>query len=88
MIDWMLVTEPVMKPRRPNRVIRMHFTSVRLYFPILGQKVTISIMHGKMIARVEDATAPINEMKRPMLGISAANVNVNNTRKVRKLHSI
>ena len=44
--------------------------------PIWGQKVTVSMMGGAIKARVEELTAPTNEMKRSSLGIAAAKATV------------
>lgn len=40
----------------------------------LGQNVTSSMIGGKMMARVEDDTAPTREMNSPMLGMAAARI--------------
>lgn len=42
--------------------------------PYLGQNVTSSMMGGKMMASVDDDTAPTREMKSPMLGMAAARI--------------
>lgn len=40
----------------------------------LGQNVTSSMIGGKMMASVDDDTAPTREMKSPMLGMAAARI--------------
>ena len=75
---FILTKLPVRNPRNPrvNRKIFLH--NLHLNFPIWGQKVTVSIMGGAISARVEELTAPTNEMNRSNLGIAAANETANN----------
>lgn len=58
----------------------MHFKGENAQFIVivicsyLGQKVTSSMMGGKMMASVDDDTAPTREMNSPMFGMAAARI--------------
>lgn len=53
-----------------------------------GQKVINSMMGGKTIESVEEATAPTNEMNRPILGMAAAKMTANRTLNLDKILDI
>lgn len=72
-------------PKIPKIIMHMSFHKIHLYFPKLpGQKVTISMIGGKIKASVELETAPTSEITDPKLGIIAANKNVSKTSATRK----
>lgn len=60
-----------MKPSIPKTMMRTSFIMMRGESPLF-QKVTISIMGGKMRARVELLTAPTRDMTSAKLGMAAA----------------
>ena len=72
-----------MNPIKPNNTMQMSFHKIQLFFPNLsGQKVTISIIGGKISASAELLKAPTSEITAPKFGIAIAKANVANTRSV------
>lgn len=77
---------PNTKPMIPKIMMQMSFQRIQFHLPSpLGwsQNVTISIIGGKMSAKVLLLTAPTREITAPRFGIMAARMNVNRTSPMR-----